>query len=186
MFPKSGVSPTGALRRSAVALAVGLVVATSAVHAQQTAGSISGHAAKGDVVTVSSKAIGITRQSAVDAGGAYAISQLPGGEYTVTVKRADGSTSSRTVVVAPGQGAVADFQQLEQVVVTGASIKTIDTKSTESVQSLSKAAIDRIPVSRDTTAITMLAPGATQGDGRIGATSARGGNVASLGGASPA
>ena len=41
-------------------------------------------------------------------------------------------------------------------------------------------------VTRDVTAVALLAPGATRGDSRIGGTALRTGNVASLGGASPA
>ena len=59
-------------------------------------------------------------------------------------------------------------------------------KSTESNQTLTKATIDRIPVIKDVTAVTLLAPGAVEGDGRIGQTGSRGGNVPSIGGASPA
>lgn len=174
------------LRLSAVALATSLVLAAGLAEAQQTAGSINGRAAKGDQITVVNKSIGITRTATTDTQGVYQISALPAGEYEVTVKRADGTVSTRVIRVASGEGSVADFIQLEQVVVTGTAIKAIDVKSSESVQTLSKAAIDRIPVARDVTAVALLAPGATVGDSRIGQTSARAGNVPSLGGASPA
>ena len=179
-------SSSRALSRSAIAIAVGLVVASASVYAQQTTGSITGRATKGDQITVANKSIGLSRQLSVDSSGAYSVGALPAGEYVITVKRADGGTTTRTVNVAPGQGSTADFIQLEQVVVTGSAVKAIDMKSTESVQVLAKAEIDRIPVQRDVTAIAMLAPGATLGDGRIGSTNARAGNVPSLGGASPA
>lgn len=161
-------------------------VVVPAVHAQQSTGSITGRAAKGDVVTIENKSIGITRTPQLDANGQYQASQLPAGTYTVTSKSASGATTVRTVEVQPGQGATADFIELQRVVVTGAA-SSIDIKSTESATLLTKGELDRIPVARDTTAITLLAPGATQGDGRIGqSASGRGGNVASLGGASPA
>jgi hypothetical protein len=69
--------------------------------------------------------------------------------------------------------------------VTG-RVSRIDVKSPESSMVLNKAAIDRIPVARNVTAVAMLAPGATGGDTRIGQTALRAGNVPSLGGASPA
>ena len=177
---------TQGLRRTALALAAGALLASAQVYAQQSTGSISGQGKSGDVVTVTSKSIGITRQVVVDKSGTFGASQLPAGEYVVTIKRADGSTSTQTVIVQPGQGASANFNQLDQVVVTGTAVKTIDVKSVESATLLSKAELDRIPVARNTTAIALLAPGATLGDGRIGSTNTRSGNVASLGGASPA
>ena len=170
-----------------LALAAGLALAGNAALAQQTAGSINGHATAGAQITVVNKAIGIARVVSADAQGSYQVSALPAGDYEVSFKRADGVSSTKTVRVAAGEGTVADFvQQLDQVVVTGTSVKTIDVKSTESVQVLGKAEIDRVPVVRDVTAIALLAPGATVGDSRIGSTAARAGNVPSLGGASPA
>ncbi|MFG6468141.1 TonB-dependent receptor [Roseateles sp. BYS87W] len=170
---------------SSTALAVGLLM-FSAAHAQQTSGSLNAVAAKGDKVTVVSKAIGISREQVADKDGAVAFNQLPAGDYVVTILRADGSTVTRNISVQPGQNASVNVAQLEQVIVTGLATKAIDVKSAESVQILSKSEIDRIPVARNTTAIALLAPGATLGDGRIGSTSSRAGNVPSLGGASPA
>lgn len=173
------------LRLSAVALAAGILLVTGQAQAQQTAGSVSGRATRGDQITVVNRNIGITRSVTVDANGVYSVPALPAGEYVITLKRADGTTATRTVSVASGEGSTVDFiQQLQQVQVTGSRV--IDVKSVESVQTLSKAELDRIPVPRDTTAITLLAPGVTLGDGRIGQTTARAGNVPSLGGASPA
>ena len=179
-------APHSGRRLTTLALAVSLALGAQVAQAQQTSGSIAGRAAKGDTITVVNKSIGITRSAAADAQGSFQVSALPAGEYEVTVKRADGTTSTRIVRVASGEGSVADFIQLEQVVITGAATRSIDVKSTESVQTLSKATIDRIPVARDVTAIALLAPGATVGDSRIGSTAARSGNVPSLGGASPA
>ncbi len=185
MSYSSRLFPRRSCALSSTALAVGLLM-FSAAQAQQTSGSLNALAAKGDKVTIVSKAIGITREQVADKDGAVSFSQLPAGDYVVTIKRADGSTVTRNVSVQPGQSANVNVQQLEQVVVTGLATKTIDVKSAESVQILSKSEIDRIPVARNTTAIALLAPGATAGDGRIGSTNSRAGNVPSLGGASPA
>lgn len=186
MSSSSRSLPRRQLTLSSTALAVGLLMFTAAANAQQTSGSLNATAGKGDKVSIVSKAIGISREQVADKDGAVSFSQLPAGEYVVTIVRTDGSTVTRTVSVQPGQNASVNVQQLEQVVVTGLATKTIDVKSAESVQILSKSEIDRIPVARNTTAIALLAPGATLGDGRIGSTSSRAGNVPSLGGASPA
>ncbi|MDO9075019.1 MAG: carboxypeptidase regulatory-like domain-containing protein [Rubrivivax sp.] len=173
------------LRRSLVATAAGLCLA-SAVMAQQTVGSVNGRANKGDVVTVESKEIGVTRQVRLDADGTFQISQLPPGTYTVTRTRANGSTETTLVSVSAGEGSTASFATAQRIEITGSAIRTIDARATESATTLSKVEIDRIPVARNVTAVTLLAPGAVFGDSRIGQTTARAGNVPSLGGASPA
>ncbi|MCK6396578.1 MAG: TonB-dependent receptor [Burkholderiaceae bacterium] len=178
---------TQGLRHTALAVAAGLCLASVAVHAQESAGSISGRGGKGDVVVVENKSIGVTRQLTLDASGSFQVSQLPAGTYTVTVNRANGTKESVLVTVQAGQGAVALFGATQRVEVTGSlAPRNFDVKSTESTQILSKAEIDRIPVQRDVTAITLLAPGAVVGDSRLGQTNSRAGNVPSLGGASPA
>lgn len=173
-------------KRNAIAVAAGLLLAASAVHAQQSAGSINVRAAKGATVTIENKSIGVTRTVTANADGTAQVSQLPSGTYTVTVTNSSGGKETRTVEVLAGQGADAYFGSLERVVVTAAATRSLDVKSTESNQTLTKATIDRIPVVKDVTAVTLLAPGAVEGDGRIGQTGSRGGNVPSLGGASPA
>ncbi len=172
-------------RRSLVAVAAGLCLA-SAVMAQQSMGSVNGRAAKGDVVSVESRSIGINRQVRLDADGAFQITQLPPGTYTVTRTRANGSKETTTVTVSAGEGTTASFAATQRIEITGSAIRTIDARATESVTTLSKAEIDRIPVARNVTAVTLLAPGAVFGDSRIGQTGSRNGNVPSLGGASPA
>ncbi len=173
-------------RRTAVAAAAGLLLAAGAVHAQQSAGSINVRATKGATITIENKSIGVSRQLKANDEGAAQVSQLPSGTYTVTVTSATGSKDTKTVEVQAGQGSDAYFGVLQTVVITGSANRSLDVKSTESNQTLTKATIDRIPVVKDVTAVTLLAPGAVEGDGRIGQTGSRGGNVPSIGGASPA
>lgn len=176
------------LRASLIAAATATLCFTAfQALAQSTAGSINGRGAKGDVVAVENKSIGLSRQITLDADGAFQISQLPPGTYSVVLTRPNGKKETVSVVVQAGEGAYAQLgNTLERVEITGTSTKSFDVKSTESTQVLSKAQLDRIPVARNVTAITLLAPGATVGDARIGSTTARAGNVPSLGGASPA
>ncbi|HYD78751.1 MAG TPA: TonB-dependent receptor, partial [Paucimonas sp.] len=184
------MSNTNSMKKTVLASALVMAFAagmSSVAFAQTTVGSVGGQAVSGATITVENKSLGLSRQITVDKDGGYQVSQLPPGTYTVKVKYPDGSTEDRTVSVSAGQGATANFTgaKEQQVVVTG-RLNTIDVKSPESTTVLSEEKIDRIPVLRDVTAVALLAPGATVGDSRIGQTSARAGNVPSLGGASPA
>lgn len=175
-------------RPTAFAVAAALCLVASMAQAQQTAGSISGRVQGGEAVTIENQSFGVVRQVRADSSGSFQVGQLPAGTYRVTVSRANGSKEFTDVVVSSGVGSVAQFAATQSIVVTGTATRSIDVKSTESTQVLSKAEIDRIPVSRDVTSITMLAPGATLGDSRLGnsATTQKSPAVPSLGGASPA
>lgn len=179
-------SPRIFWRRSAIAVAASLLLSSVAVQAQQSAGSISVRASKDAVVVIENKQIGVTRQVKANADGSAQVTQLPSGVYTVTVTTPDGKKESTTVNVQAGEGAIASFDALQRVEIVGQRATTLDVKSTESTQTLTKAEIDRIPLVKDVTAVTLLAPGAVEGDGRIGQTGSKAGNVPSLGGASPA
>lgn len=182
------------MRKTVLAHALTIAFAASvaslsgvAYAASNSAGDITGRASAGTVITIENKSIGVTRSITVGQKGDYQLTMLPPGNYTVRAKMPNGTTEERQIVVQVGEGTSANFDAAEaQVVrVTGRATR-IDVKSPESSMVLSEAAIDRIPVARDVTAVALLAPGATRGDARIGQTTLRAGNVPSLGGASPA
>jgi outer membrane receptor protein involved in Fe transport len=183
MLRKTILAQTLSLAFAVSAASLGMV--QSAYAASNTTGGINGHAAAGTVITIENKSIGLSRTIAVGNDGNYQISQLPPGSYTVRAKLPGGATEENVVAVQAGEGSTANFEPTTRVVVKG-QVSRIDVKSPESSLVLNKAAIDRIPVRRDVTAVALLAPGATQGDSRIGSTALRTGNVPSLGGASPA
>jgi outer membrane receptor protein involved in Fe transport len=186
MFRKTVLARALTIAFSAATVAA-VALPSSVYAASNTAGSINGRAAPGTVVTIENREIGVTRTVTVDKNGTYTASQMPPGNYVLRAKLPDASTQEQAVTVVPGEGSAANFDAAEtqKVVVTGRATR-IDMKSPESATVLNKATIDRIPVSRNVTAVALLAPGATQGDTRIGQTALRGGNVPSLGGASPA
>lgn len=167
----------------AFAVSVGTIAVSGTAHAQaNSVGAVTGRATAGATVTIENRSIGLTRSVTANQRGDFSVPQLPPGRYTV---RSGGE--ERTVSVTAGEGATANFGEgaVNTVVVTGRTTR-IDVKSPESSLVLNEEAIDRIPVARDVTAVALLAPGATRGDSRIGQTALRGGNVPSLGGASPA
>lgn len=170
------------LRRSALAVALGVCFA-GAVQAQtNTAGAVAGRASSGDTITVTNPATGFTRTITVDSSGTYRFSQLPTGQYTVT--RNGGN--ERTVTVNVGTAANVDYVagssagSLDTVTVIGTgAISPIDVRSVESTTVLTSEQIAKIPVARDTTSVALLAPGTVRGDNAFG-------NLASFGGASVA
>ncbi|MBI5257062.1 MAG: TonB-dependent receptor [Burkholderiales bacterium] len=176
----NGLNPT------AFAVAAAMCVVATVASAQQTVGSITGKLSKGDVVTATNKTINVSRQVTVGDAGDWTISSLPPGEYTVTVTKANGTKDTVLVQVSAGQGAFASFTGTQRVVVTGSALRTLDVSNPNPSFTLSKAEIDRTPVAQNVTAVTLLAPGTLQGDGRIGGTAVRSGNLASIGGASVA
>ena len=180
MFKKTVLSHALTLAFAASVAAIG-----ADAFAQSASGSINGRATTGSVITIENKSIGVSRTVTVEKEGRFQLNQLPPGTYTVRAKLPDGSSQENQVVVQSGQGSATNFDTAQTVVVTGRASR-IDVKSPESSMVLNEAAIDRIPVMRDVTAVALLAPGATRGDARIGSSTLRAGNVPSLGGASPA
>ncbi len=169
------------LKRSALTVALGLCFAGGVQAQTNTAGAVVGRAASGDTITVTNQATGFSRTITVDATGSYRFSQLPTGQYQVS--RNGGSP--RTVNVNVGSAANVDFTggdatTLDAVTVVGSgAINPIDVSSVESTTILTAEQIAKIPVSRDTTSVALLAPGTVRGDSAFG-------NLASFGGSSVA
>ncbi len=168
------------------AVATTLIAATPAAFAQSTSGSVFGQAASGETVVVENPSTGFRREISVGADGSFRVPALAPGQYTVTVKRADGSTTVREgVAVSAGTGTPVNFvstntSAIESVVVTGARVvNPIDVSSTESVTILSAETLARIPVARDLTSAALLAPGTVRGD-----VAFADGKLASFGGSS--
>src|SRR5688572_23104543 len=108
------------LRRTMLAMALGVCV-VGGVHAQSnTAGAVTGQATAGDSVTISNSTTGFSRTVTVGADGAYRFSQLPVGEYQISRNGA----SPRNVRVQVGTASTVDFtaaaQELDSLTVYGA------------------------------------------------------------------
>jgi outer membrane receptor for ferrienterochelin and colicin len=178
MFKKTVLAHAVSVAFSA---AVASMALTSIAYAQSNIGAVNGQAPAGAVVTVENKSLGLSRTVTVGKDGTFTVSQLPPGTYILKSGKEELS-----VVVNAGEGSPVNFQGAAQTVVVSGRLTRIDVKSPESSLVINKAAIDRLPVLRDVTAVALLAPGAVAGDSRIGQTGSRAGNVPSLGGASPA
>ena len=83
------------------ALLAGALVALPAA-AQKSSGGIMGKAAAGTVVTAHNEGSGLERETTAKESGRYELRNLPTGTYSVTFKRADGSSETVLVIVHGG------------------------------------------------------------------------------------
>lgn len=81
------------LKTSAWGTAMALGLAFS-VQAQQSSGNIMGEAVTGDTIVVQGIATGFHREIRIEKDGKYSLRAIPAGNYTVTVKHADGSEAA--------------------------------------------------------------------------------------------
>lgn len=162
------------LRRTSLAIGLGLGLASLGVIAQQTTGSIYGQvpAAAGETITVSNAA-GVNRTVAVDQNGRYTVSSLPvNSSYTVNLQRDGKVLSSRSNVnLLVGSGTEVSFndatgaKQLDTVTVSASAMPPIDVKGVDSRTVITSEQLQRLPLARTAEAIALLAPGANQGSG---------------------
>jgi len=157
--------------KSLVAIAAGMCLA-GVVMAQSTTGDLSGIAPAGSTVVIKSTTSGLTREVAVAGNGQFRAQSLPAGVYEVSV-----NGISRKITVLAGQTSEADMSPLAVVTVVGRA-KTIDTTSTETRTTFTAEQLDRLPVARNVTSVSLLTPGTASSSGYFG--------NASFGGASAA
>jgi len=136
-------------------------------------------------VTASNPATGRSRSTNVDADGSFRFSQLPVGSYDLMVMRNGTLVARDTFAVTLNGNTVAEFplmdQSVDEITVTASRIVG-DTYSTDSGLVMSKDSIDIMPVGRNLTAISLLAPGVVAGDNKFGLSGGPG--FASFGGSS--
>lgn len=168
------------LRRTAVALAVGLMV-SSVAYAQSSEGSIFGRAQPGAKITITSPETGFERTITVDASGTFTAAKLQPGNYRVV---SNGVTRDITVAIGSGTNvnltAAAEPDPGSRVVITGTRSR-IDVSSVETNTVFTAEQLAALPVLRDVNAVATLAPGVLKGDPDLGA-----GNLPAFAGASVA
>ena len=146
-------------RRSAIALAISMCFTTVAL-AQSSEGSIFGRVAVSKArITLESVENGSVRHIDANADGSFNFSKVAPGKYKIT----SGSVT-REVEVTIGTGTEVKLDSTS-VVITGSRIRSpIDVSSSESNTVFTQAEIQSMPISRNATAVAMLAPGTVQGD----------------------
>jgi Carboxypeptidase regulatory-like domain/TonB dependent receptor/TonB-dependent Receptor Plug Domain len=169
---------------------IGLISAP-AMAQDVTAGSLSGtvvddsgNPVAGASIVVEATNRGFTRTASTSASGNFNLSQLPIGDYSVTVEASGfATTRSDNVKVALG-GSNYDFQVSPSggdnaIVVVGTAVKKVDFSGTATgVVFDVQDTIETLPVARTINAIQLLAPQTTTGDAAFGGVSIGGSSVA--------
>ncbi len=183
-----GKSDLKVLRRTALAVAAGLAVASSSVYAQSNAtgtvyGTVSA-AGAGSVIVVENLSTGAKRSVTPDSSGRYQFTALTPGNYKVSLMKGDTVVSSQNVEVLIGAGAEATFavgasgNQLETVQVTGTR-RMIDSTTANSVSTFTAKQLAALPVQQDLTSIILLAPDTVKADPRYAGGASIGGGAPS-------
>ena len=177
---------TTQLRRTSLAIGLGLCIVGTGAFAQSTTGSIFGQAKAGETVVVKGTS-GVTRQVTVGTDGRYNISTLPVGSYTVTLQRDGQVVDSRSnVSLRVGSGTEVSFgespQNLAAVTVQANALPTIDVSAVDTRTVITAEQLKQLPLGRSTEAVALLAPGAVSGSGFF--TGPSGNQLVSFGGAS--
>jgi len=188
----------GVAMAAAVALPVAaVVVAPTAASAQDfSSGTLtgavtdeSGAPVAGADVEIRSEEQGFTRTATTDASGNFRAALVPIGSYVVTIQAPGyqaiaqsaqvslGGTSSYAFALSPvsASGATA----LGDIVVTGARRSLDFNRTTTGLSVDLQELVEKVPVGRSITAVTLLAPGTAEGDSAFG-------NLPSVSGASVA
>ncbi|KQN97398.1 MULTISPECIES: TonB-dependent receptor [Stenotrophomonas] len=180
---------TKMLKKAALSVALGacLGALAPAVMAQSATGAIAGRANSGDQITITNTATGLTRTVTVGRDGGYRLSQLPVGDYSLTVKR-DGQSDKEPVAVNVSLGGTttvnlgggdAGAVTLDSVQVVGSRIvNRVDVHSTESSFNINREELARMPVAQDLSSVALLAPGVISGNSSFGGISFGGSSVA--------
>ena len=176
--------------------AITVIAAPTTASAQDyTTGGLSGTVSDsngapvaGATVRISSNEQGYGRTLTTDANGAFRITQVPQGSYTVEVSAPGfGSTRDPNVAVRVGGTAAYGFTlsaaaagaSLDDVVITASRPELDFTQSTSGLTVNVDELVERVPLGRSVSDVAQLAPRVIQGDSAFG-------NQPSLGGSSVA
>jgi hypothetical protein len=183
------ISAANGLRRTSLAIGLGLCLVGAGAVAQSTTGSIFGQVPSGNGETVLiTNSSGVSRQVNVSPDGRYTANALPLGDYTVTLQHNGQSVDSRSnVVLRVGAGTEVSFdasasaqraQNLSAVTVQANALPAIDVSNVNSTTIIDSTALAKLPLAHNAEAAALLAPGAVQG------STAYFGNYVSFGGSS--
>lgn len=138
----------------------------------------------GDSIALKNNDTNASRTSAVDANGAFRVTSLPIGNYTVTLLKGQTVVGTTSLEVLAGQGVEAIFPAagatagVQAVQVTGRRNR-IDISSSTNGATFTARELDKLPIGRNVEAIVQLSPNTTRGDPTYPAGASFGGGGAS-------
>lgn len=190
----------GAALMALAAIPVITVLTPTVAHAQDyTNGTLTGTVVgtngepiAGASVTIVSNAQGVTRTSTTGADGQFRAPLIPTGSYQVTVEAAGFTSVQDDVSVGLGGNAfvftlgASGGSTLDDVIVTGVRRSLDLSRAATGVSIDVDELIESVPVARNITAITLLAPGAVVADQQFAVGQAQLLTPPALGGAGPA
>ena len=125
-------------------------------------------------VSVENTGTGLSRSGTTNSNGSARLSSLPPGTYVVTVSASGYANNSAEVSISTGVNAytavmASSSVAIEDLVTTASFIKANAYEINETGLNLNVTELaTQIPVSQDLTSLTLLAPGAVEGDAAFG------------------
>lgn len=175
----AALAPTALLSTAVIAPASAQDYTSGGVNGTVT--DSSGNPVAGATVTITSQDRGISRSTTTSSTGGYRFSGLSIGSYDVTAASGGQSQTIEGVRVTQSTTSSADLRlgTGDTLVVTGTQQNLDFTSTTTGVNVNVPDLVKDIPIGRNLTAVTLLAPGTSLGDSAFG-------NLASVGGSSVA
>ena len=127
----------------------------------------------GASVSVTNTGTGLSRNGESNESGSIRFSSLPPGQYTISASAGGYSASSADVRISTGTQAyvvnLVSVDAIDEIIVTASVVKLNSYEVNETGINIDVADFQtKVPVGRDLTSITLLAPGAVEGDGAFG------------------
>lgn len=172
-------------KNSLLALAIGGALVNSPAFAQGQDGAILGNVVGSTnmtKVTIVDKSRGISKSTSVTESGSFRVSNLPPGTYTVNVMSDDGVIDSKSVTVTlAGVSNVtlgATQMAVEEITVLGVAGGGLVSSLGTIGLVISSEELRALPIARDLSSVTLLAPGVSKGDSSFVGTSFSGSSQA--------
>lgn len=177
--------PNRGLKRTALAVALGIAFSCNVLAQSNITGTIYGQGDAGSTVVIENLDTGLKRTITLDSSGRYTATSLPNGRYKVSMEK-DGKVVAvrENVAVAIASGTDVSFStqpsagQLDTVTVVGSTLSPIDISQTDTRSVFTAEELQKISIGRSVTDIAMLAPSVVKSDSYAGVPSF-GGSAAS-------